>query len=85
MKTTMNLQNIDSVSILWATCGSPKMFPTIDPYYDADNWHEAVRGDGRSYGGVIEWVTRNPGESDQAFQKRIEEREKVVEKELGNR
>ncbi len=56
----------DVISIILATGGAfhPDYTPIVDPYWEADDWHEAARGDGTSYGGVIDSVQRKNGESD---------------------
>lgn len=65
---------ITTVALLRASVGPHDTAVEVDPYYDAVNWHDAARGDGRSYGGVVETVTREPGESFEDFMARAEAR-----------
>jgi hypothetical protein len=68
------LNEIQSIALLRASVGPHDMCIEVDPYYDADDWHEAARGDGRSYGGSVETVHRLPGESFKEFKARAERR-----------
>jgi hypothetical protein len=65
---------ITGIALLRASVGPHDTAVEVDPYFDAVNWHEAARGDGRSYGGVVETVRRNEGESFEDFYARCEAR-----------
>lgn len=65
---------IKSIALLRASVGPHDTAVEIDPYYDAVNWHDAARCDGRTYSGVVEMVTRNEGESFADFYARCESR-----------
>ncbi len=74
MYETIPTDEIESISLLRATQGGPQMAVEVDPYCDAAHWHDAARGDGRSYGGVVETIRRLPGEPWEAFYARAEAR-----------
>ncbi|GHP00708.1 hypothetical protein KSF_107550 [Reticulibacter mediterranei] len=49
--------------------------PEVDPHWDDPRpWHDAARGDGLSYRGVIEWVNRHAGEDLETFHQRVQSR-----------
>lgn len=54
---------VKPIAIVLASDGPHVKIPIVDPYWDADYWHDAARGDGRSYDGVIEWIRPDPGET----------------------
>lgn len=68
------LDEIKSIALLRVSVGPHDTAVEIDPYFDAVNWHEAARGDGRSYSGVVESVQREEGESWEAFYARAQVR-----------
>lgn len=50
----------------------------VDPYWRevaaGRDWHDVARGDGSSYGGVVEWVEALPGESPDDTERRAWDR-----------
>lgn len=65
----------DYVDLLLGSFGCPcGRHVRPDPYPDPANWHEAARGDGGSYSGVVETLHRQPGETDTAFLERAQAR-----------
>lgn len=65
---------IKAVAVISASYGPHRMFPEVDPYWDAPDWGEAARGDGRGYGGVLEWIRPGPGETQADVLARAERR-----------
>lgn len=56
-----------TIDILLASCGSRDLLPTLDPYWEEDNWSELAKTDGRTYGGRLMTVHKWSGETDQDF------------------
>lgn len=73
-----------SITIFKCSAGDPRgMHAMVDPYWNIPGgWSENCRGDGMSYGGVLDTLFRNPGESDEAFQARAEARADELEEEI---
>ena len=68
---------VNSIDIMQGSfgCAGCTSHYDIDPYWNSDQeWSEAARGDGMSYCGIVETVTRFDGESDEAFQERARQR-----------
>ena len=58
----------------------------VDPYWNVGGgWSENCRGDGMTYCGVIETVTRQSDESDTAFEARAQDRAAELEERDGMR
>jgi hypothetical protein len=72
-------EKILSVNILAMRDGHDYM-PEVDPYYNADDWHEAARGDGRCYGGVLDTISRLPQETIDQLIARARKRAKELER-----
>lgn len=68
------VEEITALPLLRVSVGPHDTAVEVDPYFDAVNWHEAARGDGRDYSGVVETVRRLPGESWEVFYARAEKR-----------
>jgi len=55
----------------------------VDPYRRevaaGERWHDCARGDGGSYSGVAETVTRLPGESEADFEERAYRRARELD------
>jgi hypothetical protein len=74
---------IETLDILQGTFGCPSCdHAGVDPYWDAQDWHEAARGDGGSYSGVLDVVRRRPQESGEAFSSRTCKRAAEFDAEL---
>jgi hypothetical protein len=63
----------DTIDIILSTDGyAPGQGPMVDPYWDAEDWHEAARGDGHSYSGAIACVRRRLDEDDAGLLRRAD-------------
>jgi hypothetical protein len=77
------MKQVNEISILQGTFGCPSgRHAGVDPYWDQPNWSEAARGDAGSYGGDLDSVRREPGESWEAFWRRAQERANELDREL---
>lgn len=77
---------INSIDIMQGSfgCAGCTSHYEIDPYWDSDlPWSEAARGDGMSYCGVIETITRESGETDEQFEMRARARAYELEEQDG--
>lgn len=75
---------ITQINILRGTFGCPSGdHADIDPYYDRYDWSEAARGDGGSYGGVLDTIYREDDELWDSFYARAQKRANVLDAELG--
>lgn len=83
--TKVQINSIDIIQGSFGCAGCTSHYE-IDPYWDSDlPWSEAARGDGMSYCGVIETVTRQSGETDDQFEARAADRAAELEERDGMR
>lgn len=76
-------ETIKSLDILQGSFGCASCnHAEVDPYWFAADWHEAARGDGHSYSGTLETVSREEGESFEDFMARAEQRAWELNQEL---
>jgi hypothetical protein len=80
----MDVVEVNTIAIFKCSAGDPRgMHATVDPYWNLPGgWSEHCRGDGMSYGGVLDTLFRMEGESDEAFQARASARADELEKEI---
>lgn len=72
--TTTAINSIDILQGSFGCAGCTSHYEP-DPYWNDERpWSEAARGDGMSYCGVVETVTRESGETDEAFEMRARQR-----------
>jgi hypothetical protein len=78
MSLTLPEEEITFINIL-AVLEGHNYVPTVDPYYAVEDWHEAARGDGHSYNGVLDTIQRLQNETLEQLLARARQRARELE------